>query len=171
MRWRGRKWNVSSNDRYLVHDLNEEEDGGALLFDVKETISSLLIDCTYTFSVSEHDNYAEIYVGHSGITLALFELSTQWCLTTTTGDGQESKQGHPIVLPDWKRHFDDHLTLKHFSKRRFTFLEGIDNPCSPFFLSRLMYLLLLLFLPMFCHCGRICGFLCISGIDFWRQRR
>ena len=133
MRWRGRKWNVSSNDRYLVHDLNEEEDGGALLFDVKETISSLLIDCTYTFSVSEHDNYAEIYVGHSGITLALFELSTQWCMTTTTRDGQESKQGHPIVLPDWKRHFDDHLTLKHFSKRRFTFLEGIDNPAHLFF--------------------------------------
>lgn len=136
MKWRGRKWHVSSNDRFLVHDLiNEGEDEGACLFDVKETISSLLIDCTYTFAVSEHDNYAEIYVGHTGITLALFELSTQWCLTSSKGD---SKHGM-IVLPDWKRHFQDHMTLKHFSKRRFTFLEGIGNPCFPdsciFFLS------------------------------------
>ena len=120
MRWRGRKWSVSSNERYLVHDLNEAEDEGATLFDVRDTISSLLIDCSYTFSVTEHDSYAEIYVGHSGITLALFELTTQWCLT----DGQDQ------VFPDWKKHFDDHLTLKHFSKRRFSFLEG--NPCCPF---------------------------------------
>ena len=64
MRWRGRKWSVSSNDRYLVHDLNETtDDEGPSLFDVRDAITSLLIDCSYTFSVTEHDSYAEIYVG------------------------------------------------------------------------------------------------------------
>ena len=149
MRWRGRKWNVSSNDRYLIHDLDDSEDEGALLFDVNDTISSLLIDVTYTFSVAEHDKYAEIYVGHSGITLALFELSTQWCLTTK-GDGKgdqitgDTKRGK-MVFPDWKKHFDDHLTLKNFSKRRFTFLEGnVPGSCVfIFFLSHstLMFIL------------------------------
>ena len=90
-----------------------------------DTVAALLIDCTGTFSIQEHDGRGEAYVGHCGISIALYELTSQWCVAVPEQQRQQRRTLDANEFPDWRTHFGcNHLSLANFSRRRYTFLEG-----------------------------------------------
>ena len=122
---------MSTNGRYVVHDLDDGDsnnhDDEQVVFDVMDTIAALIIDCTGTFSIQEHDGRGEAYVGHCGISIALYELTSQWCVPVPNAVPIPDHQRTTLEankFPDWRKHFTDHLDLTNFSRRRYTYLEG-----------------------------------------------